>query len=269
MTVTETFQRDGFATVPNALTPQDVALLNGVIDEDMAASPDEWVHFSESFIQTVDILPRRPEFDRTIENPRILPLLGNLIGADLTFEEFSIIIRNPTTQGSDHKSWHRDIIRDFNRRFEIDAISVVYYLTDVTETDHCFSIIPGTHGPKAKLRPEDIEPGMEVDLIAPAGSAILFHARCLHSGKLKPNSRQRRTLHLYYSRLSSPRTSEWSRFPERLFTKRDASLPPHLYAKWNRTDIVNGTGRKPRDLDPAMGTAAMLKEVQRRANQRS
>ena len=196
------FEENGFVVLPEALPKPHVEELNRAIDFDLSAHPMEWAHFSESFVQTVDVLPRTSVFDRTIEHPKILELLRRLIGEDLTFEEFSILIRNPTKETSDHKSWHRDIIRDFERRFEIDAISLVYYLTDVTDKDHCFSIIPGTHGPRAAMRPEEVEPGMEVDLLALAGTAILFHARCLHSGKLKPESRQRRTLHVYYSRAS-------------------------------------------------------------------
>ena len=97
---------------------------------------------------------------------------------------------------------------------------------------------------------------------------MLFHARCLHSGKLKPTSRERRTLHIYYSRNDQARTSEWSDIPERLHRKHDPTLPPQLYSKWNLTDVFEGTGKKPKDLDPSMSAADMIREVQRRANQK-
>lgn len=264
MTLASEFESNGFVVMPGILPPSQVEAVNTAIDEDMQRNPEEWVWFSESFVQTVDILPRRTEFDALIEHPALLPLLQELTGPDTTFEELSILIRNFTVQGSDHKSWHRDIIRDFDRRFEINAISAIFYLTDVTESDHCFSIIPGTHGPRADLRPEDIHEGMEVDIVAPAGSVVLFHARCLHSGKLKPQSSQRRTAHLYYSRESGPRTSEWSSIPERLY-----GTGKPLYSKWNRTDVIEGTGKKPRDLDPAAGTAALLRAAQKRASQKA
>ncbi len=268
MDVTQEFDRNGYLLLPEVLPAGQVRELNTAIDRYLTGYPDEWVHFSESLLQTVDVLPNVADFDGTLENPVILGVLRELIGDDLTFEEFSIILRNPTREGSDHKSWHRDITRDYDRRMEIDAISVVYYLTDVTESDHCFSIIPGTHGPLVDLRPDDVQPGMEVDLTGAAGTAFLFHARSIHSGKLKPESRQRRTLHLYYSRAGKPRTSEWTRIPARLYEKRLPSLPPLLYSKWNSTDIFEGTGKKPRDLDPAMPAVEMLREVQRRANRR-
>lgn len=251
------FTREGFVVLRNVLDARQIAPINRAIERDLAACPAEWAHFSDSFIQAVDLLPRCEEFDGLIENPVVLELLRQLLGSDVTFEELSVILRNPTTEGSDHKSWHRDIVRDFERRFEINAISVVYYLTDVTERDHCFSIIPGTHERRAEMRPEDVVPGMEVDLLAPAGSAILFHARCLHSGKLKPESRRRRTVHLYYSKANLPRTSEWSSMPDR--------LRGPLYAKARRTDVMEGTGRKPGGLAPGLPLLEVLREAQRRA----
>ena len=196
-----------------------------------------------------------------------LNILRALIGEKVTFEEFDMMLRKPTNQFKDLKGWHRDLTRDYNRRMEIDAVAVVYYLTDVSAEEHCFSIIPETHNRLAELRPEEVTPGMEFDVIGPAGTALIFHARCLHAGKLKPNSRQRKTLHIYYSRAGKPRTSEWSDIPARLYEKVDPSLPPLLYSKWNVKEVFEGTGKKPRDLDPSLSAAEMIREVQRRANQ--
>jgi Phytanoyl-CoA dioxygenase (PhyH) len=263
------FERQGFLSVPGALTPAQITAFNREIDDYLRKFPQEWVHFDASLVQTVNVLPRTSAFDAAIENTLTLDLLRGLLGDEISFEEFSIMIRYPTTRTTDIKSWHRDITRDYERRKEINAISLIYYLTDVTETDHCFSIIPETHNRLVDFRPGDVAPGMERDLLGPAGTAVLFHARCLHSGKLKPTSRERRTLHLYYSHSERARTSEWSDIPERLHRKHDPTLPARLYSKWNRTDVFEGTGKKPKDLDPAMSAADMIREVQRRANQKS
>jgi hypothetical protein len=103
-------------------------------------------------------------------------------------------------------------------------------------------------------------------VIGPAGTAVIFHGRCIHSGKLKPQSRQRRTLHVYYARSDQHRYSEWTEIPERLYNKTDALLPPLLYSKWNPAAVFEGVGKKPRDLPSSMSTAEMIREVQRRAN---
>ena len=127
-----------------------------------------------------------PDFDFAIENPTTLAILRSLMGELITFEEFEILIRNPTTKTQDIKAWHRDATRDYNRRMEIEYVSLVYYLTDVSENDHCLSIIPGSHYRLVDLKPADVTPGSEFDVTGPAGTAVIFHGRCIHAGKLKP-----------------------------------------------------------------------------------
>ena len=263
------FEHNGFVVIPNALSPAQLVQLNAAFKRYEMDFPEEWAHFSESFINTADVLPRTSDFDEVIENPVVLPLLQRLLGEKLAFEELGLMIRNPTDNVGELKGWHRDIIRDYDRRFEINAISVVYYLTDVTERDHCFSIIPGTHDRLADMRPADVQPGMEVDAHGPAGSAFVFHARCIHAGKLRLGSTQRRSMHLYYERYGEPRTNQWTQIPPRLYLKDDPALPPYLYAKAAVRATLDGVGRKPRDVPPGMTTAQMLIHVQRRANQKT
>ena len=95
----------------------------------------------------------------------------------------------------------------------------------------------------------------------------MFHARCIHGARLKPHSRQRRTLHVYYSRSGAPRTAEWSDIPERLYKKVDDALPPQFYSKWNETAVFEGTGKIPEDIDRSMTMPEIVKEVQRRAKE--
>ena len=260
------FQERGFLIIPNALSGAQIAELNRVVDRDLEKHGDAWVNFDESLMETPDVISRTAEFDFTIENPVTFGILRSFLGELITFEEFEIIIRNPTTKSQDIKAWHRDATRDYNRRMEIEYVSLVYYLTDVTESDHCLSIIPGSHYRRVDLHPTEVTPGSEFDVIGPAGTAVIFHGRCIHSGKLKPHSRQRRTLHVYYARSDQPRYSEWTEIPERLYKKTDALLPPLLYSKWNPAAVFEGVGKKPRDLPSSLSTAEMIREVQRRAN---
>lgn len=263
----EQFSEQGFLVLPDLLTQQQVSLLNRAVNDSLARHPEDWWELSDSFRQAPNVLPRTEAFDFTIEQRPVLDLVEAWFGEDISFEEFSILIRDPTPNLNEAKGWHRDITRDYGRRAEIDAISAIFLLTDVGERDHCFSIIPGSHDRYLDLRPNQHRPEQEFDILAPAGSVILFHARCLHCGKLKPDSRQRRSLHVYYSRASGPRTSEWTEIPERLYGNADPRLPPQLYAKWDSTNVFDGTGKKPSDLPPDLSMAQMLEEVQRRARE--
>jgi ectoine hydroxylase-related dioxygenase (phytanoyl-CoA dioxygenase family) len=259
------FHERGFLIIRNALSAEQLKLLNRAVEHDFSQHRKEWVTFDESLMETPDVISRTADFDFTIENPTTLAILRGLFGELITLEEFEILIRDPTVKTQDIKSWHRDATRDYDRRLEIEYVSLVYYLTDVSENDHCLSIIPGSHYGRVDLKPADVTPGSEFDIIGPAGTAVIFHGRCIHAGKLKPGSRQRRTLHLYYARSDQPRYSEWTDIPPRLYQKTDSGLPPLLYSKWNASAVFEGVGKKPRDLPPSMSTAEMIREVQRRA----
>ena len=262
------FQQFGFIVIPNALTAEQISTANRAIDSDLRANPNSWVQFKGTVRQTVDVISRTSEFDFSIENPVVLGFLRRLFGENITFEEHLLMIREPTGR-EDFKGWHRDLIRDYNRRMEIGYVSVIHYLTDVTEQDHCFSIVPETHARLVDMRPEDVRPGCEVDVTGPAGTALIFHGRCIHSGKHKPHSRQRRTLHTSFWSAEHPRAQEWTTIPRRLYEKQDPDLPPMLYSKHNVTEVVDGVGRKPRDVDPNMPLYDMIREVHRRADRRT
>ncbi|HVJ69053.1 MAG TPA: phytanoyl-CoA dioxygenase family protein [Caulifigura sp.] len=256
----ELFWKQGYLVLPNMLTKNEIDAINAVIERSQQEEPHIWANLSESFRQSVDILKSRPEFDPFIENPNTLPLLRKIMGEDITFEELYVMLRDPIESLKEIKGWHRDLTRNYDRRYEIQPISLVYYLSDVSATDHCFSIVPETHARLIDMHPRDVQEADTVDINGPAGTAVVFHARCIHNGKLKPHSRQRRTLHMYFSKDDGVRTSEWDEIPARLHTKTDPSLPSRLYSKWNVTTVFKGTGMKPK-----MASTATAEELIREA----
>lgn len=258
------FDRNGYLRVERALSDEQVAGFNAAVDRHLRAFPEDWLELSDSFSEGTNVLPHTADFDEAIENPRTLEVLRAIIGDEITFEEFAIMLRNPTANLNEVKGWHRDLVREFDRRMEIDAVSIMMYLTDVSDTDHCFAIVPESHNRLVDLNPRDIPADAGVDLIGPAGTAVIFHARAIHNARLKQNSTQRRTLQAYYSRWRDQRTNEWTEIPPRLYQKQDPSLPPRFYAKWNVRNILDGVGKRPPDLDPALPMLQVIKEVQRR-----
>lgn len=260
----EEFNRLGYLRVEAALTPEQVDRFNKAVDRHLEAFPDDWITLSDSFSEGTNVLPHTADFDEAIENPKTLEVLRAILGEGITFEEFAIMLRNPTANLNEVKGWHRDLIREYDRRKEIDAVSIMMYLTDVSETDHCFAIIPESHEQLIDLNPLDVPSSAGVDLIGPAGTAVLFHARAIHNARLKQNSSQRRTLQAYYSNRLDLRTNEWTQIPPRLYQKNDPTLPPRFYAKWNVTNILDGVGKRPPDTDPNLPLSEVIKEVQRR-----
>lgn len=267
-TMAEEFNRLGYLRVEHALTAEQIVRFNLAIDAHYRNFPDDWISLSDSFCEGTNLLPHTADFDEVIENERTLEILRAILGENITFEEFAIMLRNPTANLNEVKGWHRDLIREFDRRNEIDAISIMFYLTDVSTTDHCFAIVPESHNRLLDLNPKDVRPDAGIDLIGPAGTAVIFHARAIHNARLKQNSSQRRTLQAYYSNRLDQRTNEWTQIPPRLYQKQDDRLPPHFYSKWNVTNILDGVGRRPADISPETPLSEVIREVQRRAKQK-
>ncbi|MDB5337959.1 MAG: hypothetical protein JWN70_3578 [Planctomycetaceae bacterium] len=261
----EDFHRLGYLRVEQALTAEQIRRFNVAVDRHIEKFPDDWISLSDSFCEGTNILPHTADFDEVIENRKTLDILQAILGENITFEEFAIMLRNPTANLNEIKGWHRDLIREYDRRHEIDAVSIMFYLTDVSSTDHCFCIVPESHNRLLDLNPKDVPADAGVDLIGPAGTAVIFHARAIHNARLKQNSTQRRTLQAYYSNRLDQRTNEWTQIPPRLYQKHDPSLPPHFYSKWQVTNILNGVGKRPADIAPDVPLSEVIREVQRRA----
>jgi ectoine hydroxylase-related dioxygenase (phytanoyl-CoA dioxygenase family) len=260
-------ETDGYVVIENALSPGRLETLNASVDRYLDAYPEAWIQMNDHTVEIENVLPSTDEFDGVVEDRHVLDILRHVIGENITFEQFSFMVRNPSPEASAFRGWHRDLTRDYSRRKEIDAISSIYFLTDVTEDDTCFTIIPESHNRLIDLDPADVGPDEGVDIVVPAGTALVFHVGCIHAGKTRPKSRQRKTLHVYYSRSGVPRTAEWSEIPERLYAKTDPALPATLYAKWNETNVFEGVGKIPEGIDrslpiPEIVKAALIKGKQ-------
>ena len=97
------FTERGYLVIPSALTAAQIAALNRSIESDIERHGNDWVQFNEALTQTPDILSRTAELDFTIENPVVLDFLRQVIGEDVTFEEFLVMIREPTERPQDFK----------------------------------------------------------------------------------------------------------------------------------------------------------------------
>ena len=126
----------------------------------------------------------------------------------------------PLGQDWHHKAWHRDGGRHvLSDPLLLWKAQVIFYLSDVDETTHCFSIVPESVSEKRALRAEpDLECGATVvrtrepaqplgesrgiDIYGKAGTAIVVNSANVHAGTVRQTPHERRTLHIYYGTCS-------------------------------------------------------------------
>ena len=231
------FKENGYLVVPDALSPEEVRSINAGIDRDLIENPVMWLDRGQmGRTQNVHALLACPEMDVTMRPPRLLPLMRAIMGTDLCAEEHSVMLRAPNPDGETECRWHRDA----NRENRADAeppyytryLSVVFYLTDVDDTTHTFSVLPGTAQSSELLPLEAYDLSTAQHLVGPAGTAILFNASTFHAGNVRQTTAERRTIHIYCGRTTDRYLSNHTIFPRRLWEGKDA-VTQHYYSRPN------------------------------------
>jgi ectoine hydroxylase-related dioxygenase (phytanoyl-CoA dioxygenase family) len=154
-----------------------------------------------------------------------------------------------------HKNWHRDggrhVLTDPLLLWKAQAI---FFLGDVDDSTHCFSIAPESVEEKRALAAEPDEDYGEtvartwepaqplgesrgVDLHGKAGSAVIVNSASVHAGCVRQTPSERRTLHIYYSRATQPCVSVHTRVPRRLVESVDPVLWQLFGRKPNKTTL--------------------------------
>ncbi len=225
------FKENGYLVVPDALSSEEVRSINEAIDRDLIENPVMWISRGQSGrTQNVHALLACPEMDVTMRPPTLLPLMNEIMGKDLCAEEHSVMLRAPNPDGDTECRWHRDASRDAsgadNPPYYTRYLSVVYYLTDVDDTTHTFSVLPGT----AQSTEYDLSTAQH--LVGRAGTGILFNASTFHAGNVRRTTSERRTIHIYCGRTTDRYLSNHTIFPRRLWEGKDEATQ-HYYSRPN------------------------------------
>ncbi|MCE2394920.1 phytanoyl-CoA dioxygenase family protein [Candidatus Poribacteria bacterium] len=136
----ECFKAHGYVILPDLLSPDEVGTLNDAIDRDRETNPFMWFS-GTSPDYNCNLLLTEPAFEMTIRHERLLPLIGELMGGPICFEELAVRHRGSEDEAHD-TGWHRDRGYWPQHPLNLDYPQVIYYLNDVNETTHCFSISP-------------------------------------------------------------------------------------------------------------------------------
>lgn len=215
------YQENGYVVVPDALSAQEVQIVNEAIDRDLSENKPLWRNHGNGRLQSVHALLAQPDLDATARPPRLLPLMEAILGQDICVEEHSVMIRAPNPDGPVECHWHRDATHLPNQPYHTRYLSIVLYLTHVSDVTHTFSVLPGTsQAPELPaLNACDLSEARH--LIGPAGTAILFNTALLHAGNVRQTPSERRTIHLYCGRSTDAGLSNHTIFPRRLWHGKD------------------------------------------------
>jgi ectoine hydroxylase-related dioxygenase (phytanoyl-CoA dioxygenase family) len=144
-------------------------------------------------------------FQRLIAMPRILNLVGHVLGAEFKLSSFNARSANPLSTEAQPLHCDAGALPD-EKGFWV--CNTIWLLDDFTADNGATRVIPGSHAwrelPQAVLKDASAPHPSEVLLLAPAGSVVVMNTHAWHGGTANRTTRDRRALHAFYCRNDKP-----------------------------------------------------------------
>ena len=216
------YDENGYLTVENVLSAEELAALRQVTDEFVERSRAITSH-DHIFDLEANHSPERPRlrrikspilhhavYDATLRHPGILDIVEQLIGAGLRSNGNKLNMKEP-----DHGSaveWHQDWA--FYPHTNDDLLAVGVAIDDMTEENGCMLMAPGSHRAELHSHHEngvfvgavsepDFQPRQVAKCLVKAGGITIHHARTLHASTPNHSTKPRRLLLFQYCSLDS------------------------------------------------------------------
>ena len=216
------YHQNGFLTVENVLTADEVA--------DLRRVTDEFVEKSRAVAENDEIFDLEPNhsaenprlrrlknpvrhhavYDRMLRHDAILTMVEQLIGRGVRTNGNKLNMK-PPAHGS-AVEWHQDWA--FYPHTNDDLLAVGIAIDDMTVENGCMLMVPGSHKRALISHHErgvfvgavtapDFKPKPVQDVLVQAGGISIHHARTLHASMPNHSDRPRRLLLFQYCSIDS------------------------------------------------------------------
>ena len=179
------FESDGFLVVPQAIDSNIVNRLIDASDRLMKTTTDD-PHPANIYAYRREGVVRDSAFDPLISNPRVVPLIVQLLSSNIHLHTATIIYKKPH-KTVPARAWHRDIgiSNDLGHTgLPRVGIKACYCLTNFFESDSGMTLMArGSHihsGPLTLPHGDDDPPNVFEPRLR-AGDAVLFENRVFHT----------------------------------------------------------------------------------------
>jgi ectoine hydroxylase-related dioxygenase (phytanoyl-CoA dioxygenase family) len=207
----DTFERDGYFIVENALEPAHVARLLAATDRVEAEQRVVQGLEPQDKLAVRDFIGKDAEFVELVDWYKTFPKVWDIFGWNIQIyhSHLNVTPASGEANGQHDKglSWHQDSDR-LNRELDTSprpriSLKVGFFLTDCSAPGRGnFHVVPGSHLQDSIDLPNgdrraDLPQGQAV--LVPAGSAVFFDRRIWHSGSANYWHTPRKVLFYGYS----------------------------------------------------------------------
>lgn len=202
------FERDGFFMVEDALPPQMVEALNGLVDRlyDYCVAKEGLKPGGR--LNLLDFVGKDERFLELIDWPRTFPKVWDILGWNIQLYHSHLIVTPPHPEPAARQrlGWHQDSGR-LNIELESEpkprvSLKVGFFLTDLTEPGRGnFTVVPGSHMQDRLVFPDDgvSDPEGTMPILVAPGTAVFFDRRLWHAAGHNDSTVTRKVLFYGYS----------------------------------------------------------------------
>jgi ectoine hydroxylase-related dioxygenase (phytanoyl-CoA dioxygenase family) len=166
-----------------------------------------------------------PVFFKTIDHPRILPILEHYLDETMILGSLNARIVRP---GDGYQGLHSDIAAAMLNMASPVMMNTVWMLDEFTSKNGATRALPGSHKSGFALPPEGLELKHVAEAIAPIGSVLVFNGQTWHGGGRNTGDKNRHALFGHYrKRMLVFQNDPHDEFPEAWFdqlTERQRQL---------------------------------------------
>jgi len=198
----ERLDRDGYAPLPGILDGAQLEAIRTRLAELLAAEGDQAgieVHQEAGTDRLADLVNKGEMFRPCFTDARVLACMAHVLG---DFKLSSLNFR-AALPGQGHQNLHTDWGGPVEPG-EYQVCNSIWLLDDFTASNGATRVVPGSHRASRRAREALADPAAahpdEVQLIAPAGTVVVFNSHLWHGGTLNRSGRPRRALHSYFTR---------------------------------------------------------------------
>lgn len=195
------FESKGFAIAGSPtnplLTPAELAKFSQLFDADRAAA-EHWKPYYDYQMRNCEPLLSNPAWDGLFRHPKIIAAAEALLGGPVAMGEACLRWMGPQAE-REMRRWHRDAPHALHRPRRCGFVHLMLYLSDVDHRSPCWSISPEGASEEVLGTEEQLQRGGTYDLEGPAGTAAFFNLSCLHTATVRPCTRERKSVQVYYA----------------------------------------------------------------------
>jgi len=199
---------DGFAPLHGILSPDQVAAFGARLEELAAIEGSRAgaeVHQEAGTDRLSDLVNKDPMFEVCFTHPVVLAAIRHVLG------EFRLSSLNSRAAlpGQGHQGLHADwgVLAEGE---DFQVCNSIWLLDDFTADNGATRVVPGSHRQRGKAPADELDGDPqathpdEVQLLAPAGTVVVFNSHVWHGGTRNGTDRPRRAMHSYFARRGVP-----------------------------------------------------------------